>query len=103
MKSLLWISLSGLVLLTDCRSREPNSSSTLIATGQMPNAVTDHSDNIHLVYGNGDSILYSYSLDQGRTFSAPALISIVQKLAASHMRGPQIAVTNNGLSVTVCN
>ncbi|HYV53251.1 MAG TPA: sialidase family protein [Chitinophagaceae bacterium] len=103
MKSLLLISLPGLILLTDCHNQQPNSSGTIIATGQMPNVVTDHSHNIQLVYGSGDSILYSYSLDQGRTFSTPALISIVQKLAASHMRGPQIAATKNGLSVTACN
>jgi hypothetical protein len=103
MKSLLLISLPGLVLLSTCHNQQPDISSTIIATGEMPNVVTDHSDNIHLVYGSGDSILYSYSLDQGKTFSAPALISIVQKLAASHTRGPQIAATNNGLSVTACN
>src|SRR5678815_5531562 len=69
----------------------------------MPAVATDHSNNIHLVYGSGDSILYCYSVDEGKTFAVPVLISVVQGLAASHMRGPQIAATNVGLSVTACN
>ncbi len=69
----------------------------------MPNVVTDNFGNIHLVYGNGDSILYSYSSDAGETFSAPTLISVLPKLAASHTRGPQIIATANGLAVTACN
>jgi len=103
MKLLLLISLPALVFLTGCHNQPANSPGTVIARGQMPALTRDRSNAIHLVYGNGDSILYCYSFDQGRTFSAPALISIVKKLAASHMRGPQIAATNNGLLVTACN
>src|SRR5262245_9832469 len=98
MKSLL-ILLSVSVFLAGCRSPDVTNSSSIIATGQMPAVARDHSNNLHLVYGKGDSILYSYSSDHGKTFSTPALISVVQKLAASHMRGPQIAATNGGLSV----
>lgn len=78
-------------------------SGSVIAKGQMPNLSTDNSGNIHLVYGSGDSILYSYSSDKGNFFSAPSVIGILPKLAASHMRGPQIAATSNGLLVTACN
>src|SRR5690348_9420546 len=75
------------------------SSDSIIAQGQMPNLVKDNADRIHLVYGSGDSIMYSFSKDQGKTFSAPSLISVLSGLAASHMRGPQIAATANGLIV----
>jgi len=68
----------------------------------MPNLTKDNSNQIHLVYGSGDSILYSLSDDHGNTFSKPSLISILTGLAASHMRGPQIAATSNGLVVTAC-
>jgi hypothetical protein len=88
------------IFLYSCKNEYSNS---VIAAGQMPNLVKDNSNNIHLVYGNEDSILYSYSSDHGNTFSAPSLISILPKLAASHTRGPQIASTSNGLTVTACN
>jgi len=77
-------------------------SDKVIARGQMPNLAKDNSNQIHLVYGSGDSILYSLSDDQGNTFSKPSLISILTGLTASHMRGPQIAATSNGLVVTAC-
>lgn len=80
-----------------------NNNSNTIAAGQMPNLSRDNSGGIHLVYGNGDSILYSYSPDKGKSFSSPSIIAILPKLAASHMRGPQIAATSNGLVVTACN
>lgn len=80
-----------------------NNSSDTIAAGQMPNLSRDNSNIIHLAYGNGDSILYSYSSDKGKSFSSPSVIAILPKLAASHMRGPQIAATTNGLVVTACN
>jgi hypothetical protein len=69
----------------------------------MPNLSADNSGVVHLVYGSGDSILYSYSSDKGQSFSSPAVVAIVPSLAASHMRGPQIASTSNGLVVTACN
>ena len=76
---------------------------TVIAQGQIPNLSKDHSGNLHLVYGSGDSILYGYSPDDGKSFSSPSLVAILPKLAASHMRGPQMAVTQNGPVVTACN
>lgn len=75
---------------------------TIIAKGQMPNLVKDSSGGIHLVYGLADSIMYSFSLDQGRTFTQPSLISVLSGLAAAHTRGPQIAATADGLVVTAC-
>lgn len=92
-----------LVFLFSCQDEKTDVGSTTIAAGQMPNIAKDNSGNIHLVYGNGDSIFYSFSSDRGKSFSAPALISILPKLAASHTRGPQIAATSNGLAVTACN
>src|SRR5258705_5172523 len=100
---LLFIILVSLVFLSACQDEKADVSNTTIGAGQMPNIVKDNSGNLHLVYGNGDSILYSYSSDRGKTFSAPALISVLPKLAASHTRGPQIAATSDGLSVTACN
>ena len=78
------------------------SDGSIVAPGQMPNIVTDKKNNVHLVYGKCDSIMYSYSTDQGKTFSASALLSVLPHLAASHTRGPQLAATKDGLVVTAC-
>lgn len=86
-----------------CHNQPVKSSDSVIAQGQMPSLSRDHSGVIHLVYGSGDSILYSYSSDKGNSFSSPSIIAILPKLTASHTRGPQIAATANGLVVTACN
>jgi len=95
--------LASLLFLFACQNEKADVSGAAIAAGQMPNVAKDNSGDIHLVYGNGDSILHSYSSDQGKTFSAPILISVLPRLAASHTRGPQIAATADGLVVTACN
>jgi hypothetical protein len=77
--------------------------SDIIAAGQMPYLSRDHSDLIQLVFGSGDSILYSYSSDKGKSFSQPGLVATLPELAASHMRGPQLAATLNGPVVTACD
>lgn len=86
-----------------CNNIVSKNSDSIIAHGQMPNLSADNSGFVHLVYGSGDSILYSYSSDKGQSFSSPAVVAIVPSLAASHMRGPQIASISNGLLVTTCN
>ena len=100
---LLFSIFSLLVFLSACTDDEADVAGTVIAEGQMPNITKDNSGNIHLVYGKGASILYCYSSDKGKTFSTSSIISVIPKLAASHMRGPQIAATGNGLSATACN
>ena len=100
MRSSILIVVVSLIFFCSCRNENSN---PVIADGQMPNIAKDNSGNFHLVYGNGDSILYAYSTDHGSTFSAPSLISLLPKLAASHTRGPQVAATSNGLTVTACN
>jgi len=96
MKALILI--VSVVLLASCQQNHGDK----VTVGQMPNLAKDNSGNVHLVYGNGDSILYSYAIDNGNSFSAPATVAVVPGLAASHMRGPQVAATLNGLAVIAC-
>jgi hypothetical protein len=92
------------ILITSCAEHDKsNKADSIIASGQMPNIAKDNSNNFYLVYGTGDSIMYCYSSDHGETFSTSSLISVLPKLAASHTRGPQVAVTSNGLVLTACN
>lgn len=101
MKTIFFISIVAFIA-SSCRDGIYNSSD-IIAPGRMPNLSRDHSGIVHLVYGNGDSILYRYSRDKGSSFSSPVVVAILPELAASHMRGPQIATTSNSLVVTACN
>lgn len=77
-------------------------SQEIIAGGQMPSLASDGTGEIYLVYGNEDSIFYTSSHDEGKTFSKPSLVRVLPGLAASHTRGPQIGVTNGGLVITAC-
>jgi len=100
MKEFLLMILCGTFLNFDTNTR--TNPDVIIANGQMPNAVRDKAGVLHLVYGSGDSIMYVYSKDGGKSFSNASLVSILPKLAASHTRGPQIAATTNGLLLTAC-
>lgn len=103
MKPILFIALAYM-LFASCNNEETIAkSNSIIAAGQMPNAAKDDASNLHLTYGAGDSIMYSFLKNGGGSFSTPSLISVLPKLAASHTRGPQIAVTSNGLVLTACN
>jgi hypothetical protein len=87
-----------LLLITWAGKKE---SDVVIAIGQMPNIVKDRYNNIHLVYGSGDSIIYASSKD-GKSFTRPSLIARLPNMFASAMRGPQVAATVNGIAVTAC-
>ncbi|HTE33742.1 MAG TPA: hypothetical protein VK666_25350, partial [Chryseolinea sp.] len=98
------ICLTGMNFVNSTYSNEFEAGSKQnIGIGQMPNVATDSNGNIHLVFGKGDSIMYSSSTDKGISFSRPELVSTLPELAASHMRGPQIASTENGLTIIACN
>lgn len=74
----------------------------IIANGQMPNLAEDKNNGLHLVYGNGDSIMYAFSADGGISFSKSSLISILPEAYSFAMRGPQISCTNNSVVVSGC-
>jgi hypothetical protein len=88
---------------SSCHEKEAVSKADfVIAKGQMPNITTDKSGTIHLVYGLGDSIMYTFSKDKGNSFSSPSLIAVLPQLYSFAMRGPQIAATSDGVIVTAC-
>jgi hypothetical protein len=90
--------------IISCKEQKKNTDENKpIANGQMPGISVGSSGIIHIVYGTGDSVMYVSSSDMGLTLSAPVLISVVHELAASHMRGPQIAATANGVTVIASN
>src|SRR4051794_7717951 len=76
---------------------------TTIAAGQMPAITKDSHQNIHLVYGSGDSILYTFSSNKGVSFATPQLVAILPGLVDYATRGPQITATSNGVAIIAVN
>ncbi len=92
------------IFVFSCKEDKQQSiNSTTIAVGKMPALAKDANDNMHVVYGSGDSLLYVYSNDKGNTFSQPVVIDTLQGLVASATRGPQIAATKNFIVVIAVN
>src|SRR4051812_5979131 len=100
MKTIILLVLSFFLLLI-VYAQKKESGNLVIAKGRMPNMTKDKDNNIHIVYGNGDSIMYISSKD-GSSFASPLLVAVLPKLFASAMRGPQIAAAANGLVITAC-
>jgi hypothetical protein len=82
-------------------TKKNDTNDIVIGEGKMPNMARDKSNNIHIVYGSGDSIMY-VSSKNGKDFSSPSLVAVLPKLFASAMRGPQIATFQNGIVITAC-
>lgn len=102
MKKLLLAFLT-IYLFASCSERHPHIQDDLvIANGQMPNIAKDNNGDIEMVYGSGDSLLYTYLRYGSNSFSTPELIAVLHDLAASHTRGPQITATVNGPTVIAC-
>lgn len=93
------------ILLAACKQNHVtnNSSETIIAAGKMPAITNDENKIIHLVYGNGDSIMYTSSNNKRHSFSSPELVDTLRNLVASATRGPQIAKTKNGIAIIAVN
>ncbi|MEO6230922.1 MAG: sialidase family protein [Ferruginibacter sp.] len=92
-----------LYLMTSCSEKKVHTKDDFVITdGQMPALAKDKSNNVHLVYGMGDSIMYVYSSDNGNTFSNPLLVSALPHVYTFATRGPQVAVTDKGLLITAC-
>lgn len=92
-----------LFMLAACNEKKATPKTDfVIAKGQMPNIAKDKEGNLHLVYGIGDSIMYTYSSDKGNSFGIPSLIAVLPKLFSFATRGPQISANNNGVIITVC-
>ena len=63
------IVLAVTLFLSACKEQEKTGSTvSSIATGQMPALAKDAESNIHIVYGSGDSIMYTYSIEKGHSF-----------------------------------
>ncbi len=88
--------------LASCGNHKKTDSNELvIGSGQIPNLVTENGNNVHVVFGKGDSLYYSFSTDKGKSFSSPLLVDTLPGLVSFAMRGPQITNTSKGLAMIV--
>jgi hypothetical protein len=105
LRYLMVLALSGVCFsFESCKERsDGNHSALLIGYGQMPNMAKDQAGRLRLAYGSGDSIMYTFSSDLGKTFSPPVLVATLPHLFSFSMRGPQIAVSDSGLTIIACS
>lgn len=74
-----------------------------VADGQMPALASADGNSIQVVYGQGDSIMYSALDRTADSFSRPFIIDTLPNLVAYATRGPQITTTNHGMVVIAVN
>ena len=76
------------------------------ATPQQPLMAIGTDGMVHVAFGikasktHGD-VFYARSVDGGQTFSAPAKVGSVEGLALGMRRGPRIALSNDGVCISV--
>src|SRR6476619_3831295 len=58
---------------------------------------------VYMVFAAGDSILFRYSADKGKTFSTTYTTGIISKLASGGGRGPKIVIAGNKLIVAAAD
>ncbi|HEV8083513.1 MAG TPA: sialidase family protein [Chitinophagaceae bacterium] len=97
----IWFVIISFLLLSSCRdqSKKNDVGINTIANGQMPAITADDAHSLHIVFGKGDSIMYTASDKTGSSFSLPVVIDTLHGLVAFATRGPQISTTKNGLAV----
>lgn len=87
-----------------CNNNEKAEPATqAMAAGQVPALTKDAVNNIHVVYGSGDSIMYCCTKDKGISFSKPVLVDTLLNLVAGATRGPQISATKDGVVIIAVN
>jgi hypothetical protein len=103
MKFLKSISVILLFFISCKQAKQTDITESVIANGKMPAIAKDANNTLHVVYGSGDSIMYIYSNDEGKSFSKPELVDTLSNLVASATRGPQIAAIKNGVAIIAVN
>ncbi|MEJ7678324.1 MAG: hypothetical protein WKG06_10775 [Segetibacter sp.] len=75
----LFVISTNIVFMSYAQSLFSNGKDVIIANGRMPNITKDKSNNIHIVYGTGDSIMYISSTKEGKSFSLPVFSGGITK------------------------
>ncbi|HMG94393.1 MAG TPA: hypothetical protein VK589_30240 [Chryseolinea sp.] len=73
---------------------------TKMASGDHPQVSRDKNNVVRVVYGETDKIYYSFSTNNGKTFSQPTLIGAIEGMHLGMSRGPQLATSGDYSLVT---
>ncbi len=71
-----------------------------ISGARQPQIAVAPGGRIHVAFGKDDTIYHVASEDGGQTFSAPAKVATLPKLALGMRRGPRISATDSTIAVT---
>jgi hypothetical protein len=71
---------------------------SIAINGKAPSIIADGST-IYMTYASGDSILFCFSVDKGKSFSAPATVAVLPNLSVGGGRGPQVVYTGDQLII----
>ena len=66
--------------------------------GMAPSLFAEN-NKVYMAFVSGDSILYCYSNDKGKNFSAPLFVAVLSKLGVGGGRGPQIISVKGELMI----
>ncbi|MFT3701229.1 MAG: hypothetical protein QM802_02610 [Agriterribacter sp.] len=99
MKNILLHFLSAVIFLT-AQSQSAIRDEVTIAPGNQPQVSKDAKGVIRIVYGQGDKIFCSTSVDKGISFSGPVLVGTVPLMHLGMSRGPQLASSTNHSVIT---
>lgn len=69
------------------------------APNRQPQLAAD-GHNVAMVFGSGESIWFAHSSDNGRTFSQPAKVAVLPKLALGRHRGPRVVLAGGTILVS---
>lgn len=67
---------------------------------RQPQLAIDGRGRIHLTFGSGGAIYYSFSSDHGASYTEPVRVAKLKALALGMRRGPRIAVTKEAIMIT---
>ena len=104
MKKLIPVLVFAYLHLISCSENhsKKETSSFTIGYGQMP-AITASANSVAIVFGKGDSLMFTTSASRVDSFSPAALIDTLPNVVAYATRGPQICLTSNGFAVIAVN
>jgi len=105
MKKMIRMIIVAVMCFLSCKNHPKKNDSSVIkiAIGEMPAITTDNLHCLNIVFGKGDSIMYTVSDKSGNSFSSPVIIDTLHNLVSYATRGPQISTTKNGLVVIAVN
>lgn len=87
-----------------CNNKQTTAgAASVIGEGHAPSIAKSKDGKLHIAWCTGDSIMYSFSADQGKSFADPVLISVLPGLASVNARGPQIGISSLGVTVIAGN